>query len=33
VTPQGFAQLTRYLKEQAEKYCNGRTIYILEGGI
>ncbi len=32
VTPQGFAQLTRYLKEQAEKYCNGRTIYILEGG-
>jgi len=32
VTPKGFAQLTRYLKEKAEKYCNGRIIYILEGG-
>jgi acetoin utilization deacetylase AcuC-like enzyme len=32
VTPQGFAQMARFLKEMAEIYCNGKLIFILEGG-
>jgi acetoin utilization deacetylase AcuC-like enzyme len=32
VTPQGFAQLTRFLREKAERYCGGRVIFVLEGG-
>ena len=32
VTPQGFAQMTRFLKESAEKHCDGRMVLILEGG-
>lgn len=32
VTPEGFAQMTRFLKEAAEKYCGGKIVFILEGG-
>ncbi len=32
VTPKGFAQQTRFLKEKAEQYCTGRIVYVLEGG-
>ncbi len=32
VTPEGFAMQARILKEQAEKYCDGNIIYLLEGG-
>lgn len=32
VTPYGFAQLTRFVKEAAEKHCNGNIVLILEGG-
>lgn len=32
VTPQGFAQQARFLKEKAEQYCDGRIVYVLEGG-
>lgn len=32
VTPQGFAQMTRFLKESAEKHCDGKMVLILEGG-
>jgi acetoin utilization deacetylase AcuC-like enzyme len=32
VTPGGFAQMARFLKEAAEKYCGGNIVFILEGG-
>lgn len=32
VTPGGFAQMTRFLKEMAEEHCGGKIILILEGG-
>ncbi len=32
VTPGGFAELTRIVKEIAEQYCQGRLVAILEGG-
>lgn len=32
VTPQGFSQMARFLKESAEKHCDGRIIFLLEGG-
>ncbi len=32
VTPQGFAQMTRFLKEAADKHCGGKIVFILEGG-
>lgn len=32
VSPKGFAQMTRFLKEMAESYCNGKLVLILEGG-
>jgi acetoin utilization deacetylase AcuC-like enzyme len=32
VTPHGFAQMTRFLKEEAEKHCGGKIVFILEGG-
>ncbi|MEE9253089.1 MAG: histone deacetylase [Thermodesulfobacteriota bacterium] len=32
VTPSGFAQQTRFLKEKAQQYCDGRIVYVLEGG-
>lgn len=32
VTDQGFYQLTRWLMSQADKYCGGRMVSLLEGG-
>jgi len=32
VTPEGFARMTRFLKESAEKHCGGKIVFILEGG-
>jgi acetoin utilization deacetylase AcuC-like enzyme len=32
VTPQGFAELTRIVREIAEKCCRGRLVSVLEGG-
>ena len=32
VSPKGFAQMTRFLKEMAESYCSGKLVLILEGG-
>ncbi len=32
ITPKGFAQMTRYLKESAELHSSGNIIFILEGG-
>ena len=32
VTPTGFAQQARYFKEMAETYCDGKIVYVLEGG-
>jgi acetoin utilization deacetylase AcuC-like enzyme len=32
VTPKGFAQMTRFLKEMSEEYCDGKIVFILEGG-
>jgi acetoin utilization deacetylase AcuC-like enzyme len=32
VTPQGFAQLTRFLKDSAELYSDGKIVFLLEGG-
>ena len=32
VSPKGFAEMTRIVKEIAEKCCNGRLVSILEGG-
>jgi acetoin utilization deacetylase AcuC-like enzyme len=32
ITPKGFAQMTRFLKEAAETYSGGNIIFILEGG-
>jgi acetoin utilization deacetylase AcuC-like enzyme len=32
VTPSGFAQMGRFLKELAESVCDGRLVLILEGG-
>lgn len=32
LSPRGFAQMTRFLKEMSEQYCAGRIILILEGG-
>ncbi|HWP92789.1 MAG TPA: histone deacetylase [Thermodesulfobacteriota bacterium] len=32
VTPKGFAQMTRFLREAAKKHCGGKVVYILEGG-
>ncbi|MER3445644.1 MAG: histone deacetylase [Candidatus Dadabacteria bacterium] len=32
VTPRGFAQMTRFLKEMSEEHCKGKIILILEGG-
>jgi len=32
LTPNGFAQLTRFLKEAAELHSGGNIIFILEGG-
>lgn len=32
VTPRGFAKMARFLKEASEKNCDGRIIFILEGG-
>ncbi len=32
ITPKGFAQMTRFLKESAEMHSSGNIIFILEGG-
>jgi acetoin utilization deacetylase AcuC-like enzyme len=32
ITPKGFAQMTRFLKEAAEMHSGGNIIFILEGG-
>ena len=32
VTPKGFAEMTRIVKEIAEQCCGGRLISVLEGG-
>jgi acetoin utilization deacetylase AcuC-like enzyme len=32
VTAEGFAELTRIVKEVAERCCDGRVVSILEGG-
>ena len=32
VTPRGFAQMARFLREMAEQHCGGKIVYILEGG-
>ena len=32
VTPKGFAQMARFLKEMSEEYCDGKIVFILEGG-
>jgi len=32
VTPQGFAEMTRIVKEIAQKCCEGRLVSVLEGG-
>jgi acetoin utilization deacetylase AcuC-like enzyme len=32
VTAQGYGQLTRIVKELAEKCCKGRLVSVLEGG-
>ena len=32
VTPEGFAQQTRFLKEKAEECCDGHIMFVLEGG-
>jgi acetoin utilization deacetylase AcuC-like enzyme len=32
ITPEGFAQMTRTVKEIAEKSCQGRLVSVLEGG-
>ncbi len=32
VTPMGFANLTRILLEIAQKTCNGKVVFVLEGG-
>jgi len=32
VTPEGFAELTRIVKQIADQYCQGRLVTILEGG-
>ena len=32
VTPQGYGELTRIVKEIADQYCKGRLVSILEGG-
>ncbi|HEX3034402.1 MAG TPA: histone deacetylase [Thermodesulfobacteriota bacterium] len=32
VSPKGFAQMARFLKEMAEEHCGGKIVYILEGG-
>jgi len=32
VTPQGFAEMTRIVKQIAEKCCEGRLVSVLEGG-
>ncbi len=32
VTPRGFANLTRIIMEFSEKICNGRVVFVLEGG-
>lgn len=32
VTPEGFAKMTRFLKEMSETHCGGKIVFILEGG-
>ncbi len=32
VTPEGFAKLTRLITDQADKVCNGKIVFLLEGG-
>ena len=32
VTPEGFAKLTRLITDQADKVCDGKIVFILEGG-
>ncbi len=32
VTPRGFAQMTRFLKEMAKEHSGGKIVFILEGG-
>lgn len=32
VTPDGFAKMTRFLTDAAEKHCGGKIVFILEGG-
>ena len=32
VTPEGFAKMTRFLTDAAEKYSGGKIVFILEGG-
>ena len=32
VTPRGFAQMARFLKEMAEEHCGGKIIFTLAGG-
>ncbi|MGQ0792974.1 MAG: histone deacetylase family protein [Deltaproteobacteria bacterium] len=32
VKPDGFAQMTRFLKEAAQRHCGGKIVYVLEGG-
>ncbi|MCK5709191.1 MAG: histone deacetylase, partial [Deltaproteobacteria bacterium] len=32
VTPEGFAKLTRLLTDAADKICDGKIVFLLEGG-
>jgi acetoin utilization deacetylase AcuC-like enzyme len=32
VTPEGFAKMTRFLTDTAQKHCGGKIVFILEGG-
>ena len=32
VTTEGFAELTRIVKQMAEEHCQGRLVSVLEGG-
>ena len=32
VTPEGFAKLTRLITDQADKVCDGKIVFLLEGG-
>jgi acetoin utilization deacetylase AcuC-like enzyme len=32
VSPEGFAKLTRLLTDEADKFCDGKIVFLLEGG-